>query len=429
MSYFKIAILTIFSISIVAGVIVFAVSKSQNAIGSSKIIVWGTIPEEVFSGTYSKSSLSTNREVEVNYVKKSQADFDVDFVEALSEGRGPDVVILRDDLIYKNKNKLFVIPYKVYSERVFKDTFIEGGEIFLSDDGVVAIPFMVDPMVMYWNRDLFSSSGLSVPPKNWEEIYSYIDKLTKKDSSGNVLQSTVSFGEWRNVTNAKELISMLIMQAGSPITVRSGKEVDSVLNEQLGSPRVPAQAAVDFYTQFSNQTSSYYSWNRSLPNSLNSFLAGNLAMYFGFASELLPIQQKNSNLNFDVTAVPQIKDSKKKSVFGRMQALAIVKQSKNVSVDYAFINAMVEVASLTALEGLTTLPPVRRDMLTALPVDPFRVIFYNSALVSHSWIDPDPKSTSDIFRDMIENITSGKSRTTDSVAKASSQLDAQFKAR
>ncbi len=427
MSYFKIAILTIFSVSILVGVAVFALSKVQNSIGSSEIVVWGTIGEDVFTAAYSKSSLFGNRDMEVTYVRKTQTDFDVDFVEALAEGRGPDVVLLRDDLIYKNRNKLFVIPYKVYSERAFKDTFIEGSEIFLNEEGVTAVPFMVDPMVMYWNRDLFNTVGLSVPPKFWEEIYSFVEKLTKKDSSGNVLQSAISFGEWRNVTNAKELISMLLMQAGTPITQRSGKTVRSVLNEQLGFPRVPAQSAVDFYTQFSNQTSSYYTWNRSFPNSLNSFLAGNLAMYFGFASELLSIQEKNSNLNFDVTSVPQIKDSKKKSVFGRMNAFAIVKQSKNTSTAYALINSLTEVASLRALEGLTTLPPVRRDMLAVAPTDAFRNVFYSSALVSHSWIDPDPKNTGDIFRDMIENITSGKNRVTDSIVRANSELSAELK--
>ncbi len=428
MSYFKIAIMTIFTVSTVAGVIIFALSKSSSGVGSVEIVVWGTIAEDVFNTAYSKATISTNSDIRISYTRKDQVDFDTDFVEALSEGRGPDVVILRDDLIYKNRNKLLTIPYKNYTERTFKDTFIEEGELFLSPDGVLAVPFSVDPMVMYWNRDLFGTAQVSQPPKYWEELYPIVDKLTKKNSSGDVLQSAVAFGEWRNITNAKEIVSMLLLQAGTPITSRTNGTVASTLNFQFGQPRMPSQSAIDFYTQFSNPTNSLYTWNRSLPSSLNSFLAGNLAMYFGFASELFGIQQKNSNLNFDVTYVPQTKGTKKSSVFGRMNAFAIVKQSKQIPGSFMFINSMTEKVALKALEDFTGLPPVRRDMLAIPPADAAeRVVFYNSALISHSWIDPNPSATSIIFRDMIESITSGKSRTSEALSRANSQLDAELR--
>jgi hypothetical protein len=80
-----------------------------------------------------------------------------------------------------------------------------------------------------------------------------VEKITKKDSSGNVFQSAVAFGEWSNINNAKDILSMLMIQAGTPITSRSGTAVISVLNSQFSSPTVPAQSALEFYTKFSNQ--------------------------------------------------------------------------------------------------------------------------------------------------------------------------------
>lgn len=423
MSYFRYIILGVFALSIIIGIAVFALSKGNGSTTSANVVVWGTIPETSFSSALIASTISGNKAVKVSYVRKDPQDFDADFVEALAEGIGPDVVLLREDLFYKNRNKLVTIPYKNYSERTFKDTFIEEGEIFLSPDGIVAMPFMVDPMVMYWNRDIFTNNQVSQPPVYWEQMAGLVNKLTKKDASGNVFQSTVSFGVWNNVTNAKELISMLLLQAGTPITARSSKAVVSVINSSLGYPTVPGQAAVDFYTQFSNQTSSMYTWNSSLPNSLNSFLSGNLAMYFGFASELFDILQKNSNLNYDVAIVPQIKDTKKRVVFGRMHALAITKQSKQTAASFAVINALTEQASLLALEKTTSLPPVRRDMLADIPSDAYRSVFYNSALIAHSFIDPNPTATSKIFKEMVESITSGRDRVSDSLDRASSELD------
>lgn len=423
MSYLRYIILGVFSLSIIAGIAIFALSKGSGGSQSANIVVWGTLPEDSFSASLVASSIPNNKSIKVSYVRKDAADFDADFVEALAEGNGPDVVLLREDLFYKNRNKLVTIPYKNYSERTFKDTFIEEGEIFLAQDGIVAVPFMVDPMVMYWNRDIFANNQISQPPLYWEQMPNLVSKLTKKDTSGNVFQSAVSFGEWSNVTNAKELISMLLMQAGTPITTRSSGAVVSVINSSLGFPTVPGQAAIDFYTQFSNQTSSMYTWNRSLPNSLNSFLSGNLAMYFGFASELFSILQKNSNLNYDVSIVPQIKDTKKRIVFGRMYALAITKQSKQTAAAFAVINALTEPAPLLALEKNTSLPPVRRDMLSNIPSDAYRSVFYNSALISHSFIDPNPTATSKIFKEMVESITSGRDRVSDSLDRASSELN------
>ena len=421
MSTFKIVITAIFAVSFLVGIALFALSKGSSSAQSANLVVWGTIPSEVFDAAYKNSSLKANKLIKIAYVQKDSSTFDNDFVEALAEGVGPDMVILRDDYVFKNQNKLFVIPYANYSQRNFKDTFISAGEIFLSADGIVALPFTVDPLVMYWNRSLFSNSMVPTPPKYWDEIYSLVEKTTNRDANANILQSTIALGEWSNITNAKEILSMLLLQAGTPITSRSGQAIVSVFNERFNYPIAPSQSAVNFYTQFANPTAPAYTWNRSLPSSLNMFLSGKLATYIGFSSEIFSIQQKNSNLDFDVTFVPQIRDANK-AVFGRMYALAIVKQSKQIAGAYTAMNGLTESASIKALETATNLPPVRRDLLTNKPTDAFRSVFYDSALISKSWIDPDSVGSEKVFRDMIETITSGRGRLTDALDRANTQL-------
>lgn len=422
LSGFKIVVLSVFGIFILIGIAVFALSKASTGSLSANLKVWGTISSETFNTMYMASSLKDNKDLTVSYVKKDPADFDQDFIEALAEGNGPDIVLLREDYIYKHRNKLFVIPYASYPERDFKDKFIEQGEMFLTKSGITAIPLTIDPMVMYWNRDIFTNNLISQPPRYWDQIYSILEKTTKKDNNANVMQSAIALGEWRNITNAKEIVSMIFLQSGTPITSKSGDGVVAVLNSQFNEAILPGQTALNFYTQFSNPTSNYYTWNRSLPSSLNMFLSGNLAMYLGFASEIFNIQQKNPNLNFDVTYVPDARDATKKTVFGHMYALAMTKQSKNINVSFVLINALTEPAALKALETQTNLPPVRRDMLADKPTDAFRTVFYNSALVSQAWIDPNPVESANVFRDMIESITSGKSRSYEALSKANQEL-------
>ncbi len=427
LSSFKLGILFLFGFFALIGIAVFALSKSSGTDSiKANLVVWGTISSDTFNKMYQASTLKANDNITVSYVKKDQSEFDADFIEALAEGVGPDIVIMREDSVFKHKTKLFTIPYESYTERSFKDKFIEEGEMFLSPEGIVAIPFIVDPMVMYWNRDIFTNSLISQPPKYWDQIFSILQKTTKKDANANVLQSTIALGEWRNVTNAKEILSMLLLQAGTPITSRSGNKIVSVLNSPLNKPVAPGQSALNFYTQFSNPTSDFYTWNRSLPTSLNMFLSGNLAMYLGFASEIFNIQQKNPNLNFDVTSVPDTRDTGKKTVFAHMYALAMTKQSKNITASYMAMGAFTDPVALKALEAETNLPPVRRDMLAEKPTDAFRSVFYDAALVSHSWIDPDPAGSSVVFRDMIESITSGKNKVFEALDFANRELSSQL---
>ncbi len=422
LSSFKIAVLSFFGLFIIIGIAVFALSKASNAGLSANIKIWGTISSETFNNMYNASPLKENKNLTITYVKKDAEDFDQDFVEALAEGNGPDIVLLREDYIYKHRNKLFTIPYASYPERDFKDKFIEIGEMFLTKNGISAIPFMVDPMVMYWNRDIFTNNLISQPPRYWDQIYSILEKTTRKDDNANVLQSAIALGEWRNITNAKEIVSMMFIQAGTPITSKSGENVVSVLNSQFNNAVTPGQTALNFYTQFSNPTSKSYTWNRSLPSSLNMFLSGNLAMYLGFASEIFNIQQKNPNLNFDVTNVPDTRDTGKRAVFAHMYAFAITKQSKNLNASFTAINSFTEPAALKSLESQTNLPPVRRDMLAEKPTAAYMSVFYSSALVSRSWTDPNPIESSNVFRDMIESITSGKSRSYEALSKANQDL-------
>lgn len=428
MSTFKIVVTGIFVAAFVIGIAVFALSKGSNSSGvSANLVVWGTISNQAFDTAYKNSSLKSNKQITITYVQKDSSTFDTDFVEALAEGTGPDIVIIRDDYIYKNRNKLFVIPYANYSQRTFMDTFIETGEVFLAPDGIVALPFTVDPMVMYWNRDIFSNASVSEPPKYWDEIYSLITKTTERDNNANVLKSTIALGEWDNITNAKDIVTMLLLQAGTPITSRTSTGVTSVLNERFNYPITPSQSAINFYTQFSNPTSPAYTWNRALPQSLNMFLSGNLATYIGFASEVFNIQQKNSNLNFDVTYVPQIRDATKNIVFGQMYALAIVKQSKQIAGAFLAVTGLTENVALKELETVTNLPPVRRDLLAVKPTDAFRAVFYNSALLAHTWIDPDSVGSEKVFRDMIETITSGRDRLSGALDQADVQIGALLK--
>ena len=78
-------------------------------------------------------------------------------VEAIAAGKGPALVLFPASSFVSEQDKLLPISYKSMSRRTFQDTFVEAGEVFLTNEGVYGLPFYIDPYVTYWNRTIFSS--------------------------------------------------------------------------------------------------------------------------------------------------------------------------------------------------------------------------------------------------------------------------------
>lgn len=426
MSKFQIAVTGIFGICILIGVFVFAFVR-PNSTTQSTVLVWGPLSETEFSSVITNLPIAKDKTVTINYVSKREADFDREFVEALASGVGPDVVFLSQDSLLTHKQKLYPVPYESYPERTFKDRYIEGGELFLDPSGVLAFPVLVDPLVMYWNRSLFTANGIVKPPEYWDQMYTLSKVFTQKDGALNLSRSTIALGEFQNITNSKEIIATLIMQAGGNPVSWVGGTYESTFAQNFGQPVAPAISAVNFYTEFSNPLKPYYSWNRSLPESQLMFTSGDLALYLGFASEYPTIKAKNPNLNFDVTDIPQARDSGNKVTFGKMKALAITKNSKNPAAAFTVINGLSTFDALSAFAGVTGLPPVLRERLSRGTNDPNQAVFYRNAVWSKAWLDPSRSATRDIFRIMIESVTGGRARSSEAVDQADRSLGALFR--
>lgn len=431
MTTFQIVIIGVFVVLAIAGVLVFSgvggLGEDSQEIGNVEI--WGTIPDDIVDKMLAALNSGNGRFAGVEYVEKDKESYEEEFVQALAAGAGPDLFLLEQDSIIKSKDKIIEIPYDMIPQRDFKNTFIEEGEMYLTANGVIGLPFTIDPMVMYWNRDIFQTAGIANPPKFWDELFVLSPKITQRDSASNITRSFAALGEFTNVENAKEILSAFIIQSGNRIVLSTEDGFESVINEKFDFSTPPAEAAVRFYTEFSNPIKSVYSWNKSLPNSKQLFTAGDLAVYFGFASELPGILRSNPNLNLNISQLPQLRDVNTKITYGKMTAFAIPNNSQNQR------GALTVGLALTSLENIAQssvdlgLPPVRRDALVNKPTDAIGSVFYDSALMSKSWFDPDSDETDDIFKNMIESVTSGKARLYEAINLADRELDLLLRSR
>lgn len=423
MTKFQVILIGVFALFLIVGVIVFSAYKgsSQNAV---PVVIWGTIPKNSFDNIIKETTLYQSKEYNIQYIEKTEENFDADFIESLASGDGPDLFMLPSEKILKHQNKIFAIPYDVYTIRQFRDSFIEGAEIYLVPDGVLALPILADPLVMYWNRSIFTDAKLTEPPKYWDEFYSLATTITKKDGALNISRSAVAFGEYVNISHAKEIVLNLAMQAGTPVTTWNGSKVAVVFTGSFNKPIMPAEAAVNFYTEFGNPSKTSYSWNRSLPDSVNYFLSGDLALYFGFASEISTLQLKNPNLNFDVAMVPVSREGGTNVSIARFNALAVTKSSKNPNGAFSVATILSGTSGAKAISKTLRLSPVRRDLLGQRSTNAYEIIFNNSAIRAKGWLDPQPAETNSIFKNMIESITSGRARTGEAIFRAQNELSA-----
>lgn len=417
------------------GIVLFATSKAGIGSKGYKAEVWGVLPKSVIDtslDSYRIQGIDPN----FTYTEFPEVGFGQAILQAVAEGRGPDAIIFPDTMYFGQVNKLVTIPSETISAKTFEETYIDAGRKFGVVGGIKAFPLVVDPIVMYYNRDMFTSAGILIPPKTWKEVSDLTNKIARKRDDGVLDRAFVALGEYSNINHAKEIIYTLLSQAGVRMSFydagissySSGitKSQQSELEAGAISASEKTRSVLSYYTEFANPLKSTYSWNRSFSSSRDAFLAQNLAVYFGPGSEVEYMRSRNPNLNFAIAPVPQ-ENSDFKSVHGKTYALGFLITSKNVKGAYDEVTKFFTADPM--MEGLANamrIAPAKRSLIitskSALNSADLGVI-YDSAVYAGTWMDPNPAASDDILTTLIEAITSGKQTISESIQDASDRLD------
>lgn len=427
MSSFQIIVTGIFVALIVVGVGVFSVLGGFGGQGNmGPVAVWGTADQSKMDAALRNLADATKDKSiqDIVYTQKSPATYLSELVNAIAAGTGPDLIFLTQSDIGALADKLVPIPYSAMSQAEFVNSFIDEGQLFITPQGYLALPFSIDPLVMYWNRDIFTAAGFSQPPQYWNDFITLAPKLTSLDAGSNIRRSAVAMGTWSNVNNAKAILSALMMQAGDFVTNRNASGLlEATLGGKPGNASVPpASEALRFYTDFANPSKVTYSWNRSLPNSYAAFISGETAAYFGLASEYRSIAERNPNLRFGVALLPQLQGASAKITSGNITGLAVARGAKNPAGALAAAQKLTSAAAAAAAAQQLELPPARRDVGTDTSGSAAASVFVQSALMARSWADPNKAATDELFKVMIESVTSGRSSPEQAVFEAAAAL-------
>lgn len=392
-----------------------------------RVVVWGSFPQESIRPILLDLTTEDDNFSVVEYLEVDERTFEDTLVNAIAEDRSPDLVIIEGGELVTFRPKLLAIPYDTISLRTLRDVYLDGVELFARSDGLYAIPLFVDPMVMYWNRDIFANAGLAEPPNTWEALTNVAQRVTLRDATRTIIQSAVAFGEYRNVLHAKDVLITLLLQSGS----RMITETDSNYAVELNTPQQvdqqrPFNITLQFFIEFSNANSPLYSWNRTWQDDRTAFVSEELALYFAPGSEYDRLRALNPNFNFDVTNVPQGAGATVQRTAASFYGLSILKASSNPQGAYLVAQQLGRADVAARLSEVLDLAPVHRATIAAGSSAPERQVVYQAALNARGWLDPAPAVTNTVLREMVESVTSNRVKVNAAVSDAVRGVELAF---
>ncbi|MCX6796249.1 MAG: extracellular solute-binding protein [Candidatus Falkowbacteria bacterium] len=438
--------------------------------------VWGVWDEsDNFTG-FIKSYKATYPFVDIQYRRFRYDEYEKELINAFATDRGPDIFAVHNTWIreYATKGMIAPLPEKISMARLtvtgtvkkdvvtqkevktslttrdIKSKFIDvvyhdvvvkekDSATNKTTEKIYGLPLYVDTLAMFYNKDLFNNAGITSPPLYWDESFQqYVKKLTKQDNKGQIIQSGVALGGSNNIERSSDILSALMMQDGAEMT-------DSAYHATFNSVPAgekrevsPGAEALRFYTDFANPAKEVYCWNGQLPNSLDLFAQGKLAMLFGYSYMLPTIKANGPKVNFAISFLPQIQN-RPATNYANYWAYAVsqkiltnpenlkkgqtyAKQKQDVAWD--FVQYIANESQVKNYLEKTKRPTALRSLIDKQKEDENINIFADQLLTAKSWYQGlDPNSAEAFFKEMIDNVVLGKTSLEDAIGKAISKIN------
>ena len=404
-----------FLIVVIAVLVFLNMQPAKNA--PVQLTVWGFDKSDAVGGlTTAYSQFRPN--VKVTYKEVSRDDYENMLLSALASGQGPDVFPVHNRALSKKINILSPAEEQFTSDQVQNLFPTEVSQDFVISSGATApqayaLPLYLDTLSLIYNKDLFDQGGVVNPPTTWEEFQNDVAKLRNISSNGQITRAGAAIGGSRKtVGNAVDLLNVLMLQNGVAMT--SGKTAAFASETGFG--------AFNFYLQFTNPASPYYTWNDSQQKDIDGFSAGKTAMIFGYTSDVQKIKKKNPFLRFGVASLPQINASNAVN-YADYWGLAVSKQSPQPSWAWDFVVFMATQPQIAAqYSSVTGQPPALREIINQKINDATLGVSAKQSLTARSWRQPDENRVNEIINNAIVSVLTNQSDSRKAITQAQDQI-------
>jgi len=335
-------------------------------------------------------------------------------LNALAIGRGPDIFIFHSSWLPKHYDKAYPAPEPLnvaYVQQMFPDVVQKD---FTIENRVYALPLYIDTLALFYNKDIFNAKSIALVPETWQDFQNLIPKLRELNILNQIVKPAAAIGgSEKSISNASDLLSLLMIQKGSQMISGQGQSDFGLRGLE----------AFNFYLQFADSSSDYYTWNDNIDNSLNLFSQGDLAMTFNYQSAVSLIKERNPYLNFGVSLMPQF-DVEPPINYSDYWGLAVSAQSANKVAAWNFIASAAANPKISEVYlKANGKPPALRSLIDKYKNDPNLGVFAKQALTAKSWSQSDNNSIKQILSDMIESVVSGKLSSDKAMGQAISRIN------
>ncbi len=355
---------------ILAGALVFlgtgaGCSKAPTA-AAKVVTVWGFDDPDVFKPII-KDYNNQFKDVQVNYVQKAfDNNYELDSLNAIAAGQGPDVWTIPNDWLTRHADKL--VPFteskpgkdalsKIQAKDFFYPSALTAGTIAGKIYGLTPT---VDTLRIFYNGPQFDQALIDFDNANknnkdyrkqidtlagkgplfWDDIVALDKAFTVKNGS-TISRSFLATGGGTNTLSSSDILYALFLQNKSKLFSDDGQTAifNLPVSKASGEQVVPATKALDFYTSFTRPADPNYDFSGSGASSSDAFVAGNAMAIIGYQSYSDYLKQRFPTLKYRQWPMPQILSSSNQDIvdFAKFNMMTVPTASKNQANAWNFI--------------------------------------------------------------------------------------------
>lgn len=306
---------------------------------------------------------------DIKRVAISQHDperFEWEALNTMAARLGPDILALPNDLVARYAPLLHAFPEgtfnqsnnslndlqelrKVYAPAVETDNVIDG-ELYgmpahfetlmlaINNDMVESL---IEEMSVNENEEFFRNQDLfSLGPLLWNDIKSMVPLAVKRNGA-TVDRALIALGTGDNVEHAADIYAVLTKQYGGELSDPDRLVTGIHLPVSSRNATVPGQQSLDFITNFASPQSATYTWNKSMPNSLEAFAQGKAFMAFIYPRDIPKMQAINPSLRYKLAPLPQLSETSDPIDFASYFSLTLPLGGKKPNESLEFVQSTI----------------------------------------------------------------------------------------
>lgn len=333
----------------------------------------------------------------VSLSKHSASRYEWELLNAMAAHAGPDIALIENDRMRRYSATLQPFPkgtlnpaqqraddllalQKLYNPPVYSDNVFDGK--------IYGVPANFETLMLAVNYDAYTKRSREEQDKPesefsknenkfidgpllWDDLKELSRLATKRDGE-TISLPYVALGTGSNVAYSADLYAVLVKQLGGHLTDPDRNVSGINLPFSSQNTTIAGKQAEELLKSFTQPQNNFYTWNSSLPNSLEALADGKVISAFLYPRDVQTIKARNPQVQLRGFALPQVQNNTTPVDFASYFSMAVPLSSSKATPSFKFISSALQLSQGTSLDGKTLVSPRK-------PTEPVKTVDRQSA--------------------------------------------------